>query len=87
MKILFIVMLCSSLFGSTYDKCIGNERAIEIINNNKLDLRTKSIKGWVRVLKNKNKYEIYNLSNKDREYLINCLINYLENKSDVGRIS
>lgn len=83
-KVLLVIFLSIWLYGS--EKCIHDSKAVKIARNSNIDLRTKSVKGWIRLLKNKEKYAVYVISDSDRKFLIKCLTEQYKNKPKIGRM-
>jgi hypothetical protein len=60
-----------------------------LLKEKKLDLDTKTLKGWVRFLKNKSKQAEYGvtLSKQESDDLIKCLIEEIEYRKKLGKLS
>lgn len=67
--------------------CDANPKVIQVAKSSDIDLRTKSAKGWLRLLRNADKaFARYpKLSEIDRKYIIACFVNHY-NRNTVGRM-
>lgn len=84
-KIILLAMLSSMVFAKIPESCSGSKAAIE---RNGLDMDTKTLKSWIRLLKNRSKMGEYGvtLSKSEVKELIDCLTIELDNKQKAGKM-
>jgi hypothetical protein len=83
--ILFLVLMSSVSFAAIPEPC---EDDVQIIKSHKMDLDTKTLKSWIRLLNNKSKQGKYGivLSKAEIRALIACLTEELELRKKIGKM-
>lgn len=87
-----IALLIVSLFCSSCSYVFAKEPCTEekqMLERKRIDLDTKSIKGWIRLLNNRNKQCEYgtSLTKDERNALIKCLTDELEYRKKTCKLS
>lgn len=85
MKYLIIFMFAMGIHAS--EACVGEEYVNYVAASYNIDLRTKSTKGWIRLLQNKDKYKMYKISDSDRLIILSCILHYYNSNPHVGRMT
>lgn len=86
MKIIFGLFLVTGiLFANVPAPCKDQE---PVLIANAIDLDTKTIKGWVRLLNNRSKQGKYgvHLTKEETMDLIKCLLEELRNRKEAGKM-
>ena len=85
-NIIVIMCLCNMSYAGTIPKPCKSEE--ELLKQKNLDLDTKTLKGWVRLLKNRSKMGEYGvvLTKEETIALIKCITIELDNRQKVGKL-
>jgi hypothetical protein len=84
-KIIFMSLLAAVLNAGVPAPC---KSEAQMLREKSIDLDTKTLKGWVRILNNKSKQGLYGvtLTREETIALIKCLTEEIGNRREAGKI-
>lgn len=83
--VFLVFLLITELSAETPKPCKAEEKTLV---NNHIDLDTRTLKGWIRLLKNRSKMNDYGvtLTQEEVSELIKCLKVELDNRKKMGKL-
>ena len=83
-----LVLLALSVVLSAQNIPVPCKTQAQLLEEKSIDLDTKTLKGWVRVLNNKSKQGLYGitLTREETLALIRCITQELNNRKELGKM-